>query len=187
MSAALPLLLGVLLLDPSAAEKVEVAESIVELEDDGRDERIRENAKEAEKLRISAERADFDREDGVVMFEGGAAVDYSADYQMRSDRIFVFFAGSNELDRIVAVGNVAITNGVRVGECASAVFRRKAGEIEMFGAADGRLARLAERGSNDVAGRRIKFWTDAEQVEIFDSEIAFAKGARKVKVKGAHE
>jgi len=190
VSAGLSLLLGVLLIaDPEAAERIEVAERIVELEDEGMADRVRENAKEAERLRISAARGDFDRNEGVALFEGAATVDYSADYHMRSDRLFAFFRGSNQLDRIVAAGHVSVRSGKRAGTCASAVFRRAAGEIEMFGS-DTELAHLSENGVDDLAGRRIKFWLDAEQVEIGDSEITFAKGAKKVRAataKGQHE
>ena len=130
--------------------------------------------KGGENLEISAVRADFDRENELVLFDGGAKVDYSAGYHLESDRIFVFFAGSNDVDRIVALGNVSVSNANRRGYCDNAVLRRWSREVEMLGG-DGKLARLEEAGSSEVVGRRIRFWFDSEQVEIDGSELVFAK------------
>lgn len=150
------------------AEEIKVAESIVETEDKGgnRSTEMMDNAREAEAITISSERCDFDRTDGTVLFEGNAALEYSSGYTMNADRLFVYFVGSNEFDRIVCEGNVAFTNESRVGMCERAVFYRPQGEIVMFGGADGALARLAEQGADEIAGRRIRFWIDTEQVEV---------------------
>ena len=129
---------------------------------------------------ITSERSDFDREASVAMFEGKAQVSYSSGYYMWADQIYAFFAGSNDLNRVVATGNVAISNDTRIGRCASAVFKRRTQEIEMYGEKDGsNLARLAEIGKDEVAGGRIRFWADSDQVEVGGSEITFGKGKEK--------
>ena len=125
--------------------------------------------------KISAVRADFDRREGVAMFDGGVLVEYGDSYVMRAGRVFAFFAGSNELDRVVATGGVALTNETRSGSCASAVFRRREGEVEMYGGEDGTLASLSTGGADGVSGRVIRFWLDAEQVEVFGSEVRMGR------------
>lgn len=122
---------------------------------------------------IRARRADMDREDGVIMFEGGVSVHYSDEYSMNADRIFAFLRGSNTLSRIVATGGVAITNKTRSGSCAMAVYRDRERRVEMYGSADS-VARLVEGGGkrNDVIGSKITFWIDAEQVEVIAPEIS---------------
>jgi len=127
-----------------------------------------------ESARITSRTSDFDRKEGVVMFEGNVVVSYAADYTMCSDRLYMFLAGSNELSRVVAVGNVTITNASRVGSCAMATFRRKRSEIEMFGDERGGVARLADSGEEAGAleGARIKFWLDTEQVEVERSRLS---------------
>ena len=74
----------------------------------------------------------------------------------------------------MALGNVSITNDTRTGTCAMATFRRKRGEIEMFGDGKETLAHLVERGreSSALEGTRIRFWLDAEQVEVENSRIS---------------
>ena len=124
--------------------------------------------------RITSRSADLDRREGVVMFEGDVVVRYSNDCMMCADRLYMFLAGTNELSRVVALGNVSITNDTRSGTCAMATFRRKKSEIEMFGDGTNVVARLVERGEDAAAleGTRIRFWLDSEQIEVEDSRIS---------------
>lgn len=180
MSALFASLFAVLLLtDTESAEDVAVAKVIVETEDKGkgRSAEVVESARDADVLTITSDRCDFDRTDGVVLFDGQAALSYSSDYTMNADRLFVYFVGSNQFERVVCEGHVALTNETRVGMCDRAVFHRAAGEIVMFGGADGSLARLAEQGMDEIAGRRIRFWIDTEQVEVSGATLTFERGA----------
>ena len=124
--------------------------------------------------RITSRRSDFDREANVVMFEGDVVARYSSDYTMCADRLYMFLAGTNELSRVVALGNVSITNATRSGDCAMATYRRKKGEVEMFGSETNVLARLNEGGENAarLEGTRIRFWLDTEQVEVDNPRIS---------------
>lgn len=178
MTGALAGLLAVMLLaDPT--EVIDAAAAAAVSEDADRVERVGRTA-EVTRARVTSRASDFDRLEGVAMFEGDVVVTYSDDYTMCADRLYMFMSKSNEMSRVVAVGNVSITNDTRVGTCAMATYRRRRGEIEMFG--DGAtLARLVENGeeASAVAGRRIRFWLDAEQVEIEDSRIDVqTKGAK---------
>lgn len=124
-------------------------------------------------IRITSRTGDFDRKDGVAMFEGDVLVRYAGGVTLRSDRMFMFLGGANELNRVVAIGNVAVSNETRQGFCAYATFRRAKGEVEMFGDGKGVPARLVDSGENagEIEGTRIKFWLDSEQVEVQDSRI----------------
>lgn len=125
-------------------------------------------------VRVTSRSADLDRAEGVVLFEGDVVVRCSENLQMRADRLYMFAAGSNGLSRVVAVGNVSVTNDLRSGTCAMATYRRKKGEIEMFWDGKGRLARLEESGRANgvVEGTRIKFYLEAEQMEVENSQIS---------------
>ena len=173
--AVLPTLLAVMLItEPDEVIDAEAAAAISEdanrVEVAGRKER----ETEVKSARITSRTADLDRKEGVVMFEGDVVVRYSNDCTMCADRLFVFLAGTNELSRVVALGNVSITNDTRTGTCAMATFRRKRSEIEMFGDGKGKLAHLAENGDDAgaIRGSRIKFWLDTEQVEVENSRIS---------------
>ena len=130
--------------------------------------------KEIKSARITSRSADLDRKEGVVMFEGDVVVRYSNDCMMCADRLYMFLAGTNALNRIVALGNVSITNDVRTGTCAMATFRRKRSEIEMFGDGKATFARLVDHGdaAGALEGTRIRFWLDTEQVEVEKSRIS---------------
>ena len=85
--------------------------------------------------------------------------------------------------RVVAVGNVVVTNAARVGTCAMATYRRAKREIEMFGDGKGGYARLVDFGEHpgELEGERIRFWLDAEQVEVENARITTgAKGGMEL-------
>lgn len=169
-------LLSVLLLPGPDPEKAPVAPvpatSVGKVADDG----LFPDMKSAGHARISSVRADLDRAAGVACFEGDAVVDYGDDCRLCADTIFVFFSQSNGLERVVASGNVTVSNDMRRGSCESAVFRRGPGQIEMYGDGADRLARLSNGPSDEVAGKVVKFWLDAEQVEVLGSEIKVGRG-----------
>ena len=131
--------------------------------------------------KITSRSCDFDRKEGVILFEGNVSVHYSDDYRMDSDRLYMFLAGSNELQRVVALGNVFITNDLRVGTCEMATYRRKKSEIEMFGDGKGKLANLVEYGkdASSLSGTRIRFWLDTEQVEVENTRISVKQEGEK--------
>ena len=174
MIAGLSAILAVMLLtEPD--EVIDAAAAAAISEDANRVELAgQKEATEIKSARITSRSADLDRKEGVVMFEGDVVVRYSNDCTMCADRLYMFLAGSNELSRVVALGNVSITNDTRTGTCAMATFRRKRSEIEMFGDGTNAVARLVERGEDAAAleGTRIKFWLDSEQIEVEDSRIS---------------
>lgn len=136
----------------------------------------------AQVMRISSRRCDIDRDKGIAFYEGDVFVEYLPSATLSSDRLFAFFK-SNELVRVVALGNVAVTNESRFGACDRASFARLESEIEMYGeeGPGGAKAHLVEPGSNEVIGSRIKFWIDGEQVEVTDAELTVEKGKEGVR------
>lgn len=129
-------------------------------------------------LVITSRRCDFDREEHVVLFDHDVHVKYGELYTLSADRIFVFLSEQNELIRIVALGSVEVADDRRSGSCARAIFRRDVNEIEMFGDKSGKKAHLQEADGNAVDGSRIKFWLDAEQVEIVDSVLTVKRNKK---------
>lgn len=128
-------------------------------------------------VKITSERTDYDRREGVIMFDKDVFVD-DAEYKMHSDQLYVFLDGTNELKRIVAIGNVSITNETRVGSCAKAAYTKSVGKVVMYGDTNGVRARLADHGKrkSEVEGRKITFWIDSEQVEVEGSTVTLDAG-----------
>lgn len=128
-------------------------------------------------VKITSERTDYDRREGVIMFDKDVFVD-DDEYKMHSDQLYVFLDGTNELKRIVAIGNVSITNETRVGSCAKAAYTKSVGKVVMYGDADGTRAKLADYGKrkSEVEGRKITFWIDSEQVEVEGSTVTLDAG-----------
>lgn len=127
---------------------------------------------------ITSRRCDFDRGEGVVMFDGNVYIDFDG-YQMASDRLFAFLSGTNEITRVVAIGSVSVTNGTRIGTCSMAAYDKRKGRVEMFsGSKGGAPARLDDTrsGGGTVEGSKITFWTESEEVEIENSMIEVNSG-----------
>ena len=137
-------------------------------------------AKEKKKLSgraavITADRTDYDRKEGVILFDRNVFVD-DEQYKMHADRLFVFLDGTNDLKRLVALGNVSITNESRTASCARAVYTKAASRIVMYGEeAGGRPAMLsdgAKKGqASTVQGKRITYWLDTGAATVEGSVI----------------
>lgn len=129
-------------------------------------------------VKITSARTDYDRKEGVIMFDGGVCVD-DAEYQMHADQLYVFLDGTNDLKRIVAIGHVAITNDLRVGTCAKATYSKATSKIVMYGDSEsGEKARLVDdsKRRSEVEGVKITFWADSEQVEVEGSTVTLDAG-----------
>ena len=128
-------------------------------------------------VKITSERTDYDRKEGVIMFDRNVCVD-DVEYKMHANQLYVFLDGTNDLKRIVASGNVAITNETRVGTCAKAAYTKSTSKIVMYGDGASVMARLEDNGKNrsSVEGRKITFWIDSEQVEVEGSTVTLDAG-----------
>ena len=129
--------------------------------------------RESGPARISSTKAYYDRKEGYAVFTGNVHVD-SEEYQMHAKKAYVFFEGTNELRRIVATGNVAITNFTKRAYGTKASYHRQNGMIVLYGddktAAEVRDESKAE--DQVVRGSKIRFWTMSEQIEVLDAFIS---------------
>ena len=127
----------------------------------------------------------YDRKEGFAYFSGGVSVD-DAEYQLHADRAYVFMDGTNELRRIVALGNVAMTNGTKRAYGEKATYYRDPGMVVLHsgerGAAE--VQDVADGGARIVRGKKIKFWTSSEQVEVVEAEITAPSGSGLGALKG---
>jgi lipopolysaccharide transport protein LptA len=121
---------------------------------------------------ITAEKIEFDNKEGVILFDENVLVD-DVQFLMRSDRLLVFMQGTNEVQQIMAVGRVNITNQTRVASCDKAVYTKKDGQIVMSGNA--RLMRQGD-GGGEVTGTRITFWLDDERMEVSPGRVVLPPG-----------
>ena len=120
---------------------------------------------------ITAERIEFDNKEGIILFDENVLVD-DEQFLMRANRLLVFMEGTNDVQQIMAVGNVSITNQNRAASCEKAVFTKKDGQIVMTG-----KARLHQGdGGGEVTGDRITFWLDDERMEVYPGRVVLPPG-----------
>ena len=158
----------------SAAPEVTVEKAAEEAKKDGKQEK--KEKPPARDAIITADRTDYDRKEGVVLFDRNVYVD-DAQYQMHADRLYLFLDGTNDLKRLVALGHVAITNEDKRAYCARATFNKQLGRVVMY-SSDEITAQLHEEGKkgSDVKGEKITFWLDSEQVEVENPVITMPGG-----------
>lgn len=164
----LPILLGVLLLStPRDTERTEPLHPTTAANTSAEAPTLRKD------MHIRSTSCDYDGKSGAIVFKGDVHVDYEDEYTLTAERVLVLLAESNRLERVVASGNVVISNGLHMGTCAVATYNKTRGEVEMFGERD-RQAHLIEYGenTNEVEGDRIRFWIGSEEVEIFNSRLS---------------
>lgn len=122
--------------------------------------------------RITAATTYYDRKEGVAILTGNVYVN-DEEYQLHADKAFVFMNGTNDLERIVAVGNVAMTNENKRAYGAKVSYYRNRGMVVLH-SDENRAAEVREvkpDGDQVVRGRKIRFWIDSEQVEVLEAVI----------------
>lgn len=125
--------------------------------------------------RITAASTYYDSKDGVAFFSGHVYVD-DEEYQLHADRAYVFMNkdGTNDLKRIVALGNVALTNGTKMAYGAKVSYHRDSGMVVLYGD-EAVAAEVRDEKDNPpqvVVGDKIKFWTDSQQVLVEKARIS---------------
>ena len=134
--------------------------------------KVAKKEKKKRDAKITSRSTYYDRKEGIGVFTGNVHVD-DEEYQMHADKVYLFMKGTNELDRIVAVGNVAMTNDTKRAYGAKVSYYRNPGLVVLY-SGDGITAEVrdaAKSGEQVVRGKKIRFWTNSEQVEVLEAEI----------------
>ena len=97
-------------------------------------------------VRVTSDRSTYLRKDGVLAFEGNVCVD-DVEFKMHAREVNLFLEGTNELKRVVAIGDVVVTNGLRNGSCAKATYNKALSKVVLYGdPKTGTLAVLRDEG-----------------------------------------
>ena len=131
-----------------------------------------QQAKTGRPAKITSASTFYDRKEGVVMFDRNVHVD-DENFQMWADKAYVFLQGTNDVRRIVAIGNVALTNEARRAYGVKASYYKDGGMVVLYGNAE-QVAEVRDESKVDdqsVKGSKIKFWIDSEQVQVIDADI----------------
>ena len=114
--------------------------------------------------RITAKRMEYDYKEAVALFDEDVVVT-DPKFRMNSEKMIVFFQGTNEMKQLVVMGNVSISNDNRTAVCEKAVYTKATGQIVMTGNAV--LQRVGQGEAGKVTGDRITIWVDEERIEVY--------------------
>ena len=83
---------------------------------------------------------------------------------------------AGDVRRVVAIGNVAMTNDAHRAYGAKATYSKKNGLVVLY-SGDGITAEVRDESKAQpqiVRGKRIRFWIDSEQVEVDEADLTGA-------------
>lgn len=128
---------------------------------------------DAKNLRLTGDRAAYSRNDGIVMFSGSVFLKES-DKAIKCNKAYAFLEGTNDVRRVVAMGNVRFNDLSRKGGCPRADYDRRNERLTMHSDMKN-MAFIEENGANKwrLEGRKITFWPKSEQVEV-DNAVIYA-------------
>ena len=120
--------------------------------------------------KITAASTYYDSKEGVAYFAGNVSVD-DQEYQLHADRAYVFMdkTGTNDLKRIVAIGNVALTNDTKRAYGGKASYYHEAGMVVLYAPEEGGACEVRDEKTDppqSVQGSKIKFWIGSEQIQV---------------------
>lgn len=116
-------------------------------------------AADANKTVITAKRASFDYKSSIAEFVGDVVV-VDPEVTMNSDKLTVFFDGSNDVKSVVALGNVRLRYQGKAATCKKAVYIAKDGYIAMSGDA------TIREGRDTIVGKVIQIWIRDEKMTV---------------------
>ena len=115
----------------------------------------------------------FDNYTEMTASVAGTSTTYGFEFSLYyADRAYVFMdkTGTNELKRIVAVGNVALTNDTKRAYGGKAAYYREAGMVVLYAPTSGcRYCEVRDEKTDppqSVKGEKIKFWIGSEQIQV---------------------
>lgn len=114
--------------------------------------------------KITAKHMEYNAQEGVAILTDEVVVD-DARFKLTADKLFVFTAGENQLDRLVVMGNVEVDSEGRHASCDRAVYTEADGRLVMVGNA--KLVSQADGQARTVMGDKITIWTNEERIEVY--------------------
>jgi len=108
---------------------------------------------------ITAKRGSFDYKGSIAEFVGDVKV-VDPEVTMQSDKLTVFFDGSNEVKSVMALGNVRLRYQGKTATCAKAVYIAQDGYIAMTGDA------TIRDGKDTIVGKVIQIWIHDEKMTV---------------------
>lgn len=130
--------------------------------------------------RVTSQSAYYDHAEGYAYFNGAVHVD-DPEYQLHADRAYVFMDGTNALKKIVALGHVAMTNGLRRASGDKVTYYKKSGLVILATDKEGKfpaeVREKAQDGDRVIRGKKIKFWTTSRQVEVEEAWLEAQRSA----------
>lgn len=115
-------------------------------------------------VEITSDRLDLDQAAGTAVFVGSVKVG-QGELRLAADRVQVFYAagtggGQGQVERMVANGNVTLSNGSEAAEADQATYEVAAGTVDMAGNV------LLTQGRNALSSQKLHIDLDAGTAQV---------------------
>ena len=123
--------------------------------------------------RITADRTFYDHIQNLVVFSGNVKVE-DDETVIHAAKAVLAMNETNSINRVVALGGVALTNGTRRAYGEKLSYRSSSNLAILYAPSNGVAKVIDENpeGEDVVQGRKLRFWTDSQQVEVVDAELS---------------
>jgi len=125
---------------------------------------------------ITSVTSELDYKEGVILFDKNVVVD-DPQFMLKCDRLLIFMESTNDVNQVMALGNVNFSNDVHSATCDKAVYTRKDGQLVLSGDV---ILKTAGETTGELRGKKVVIWVDDERVEVLEGvEIKLPPGAFK--------
>jgi len=123
-----------------------------------------QNHDRSQPVEITSDRLDLDQAAGTAVFAGNVKVG-QGELRLAADRVQVFYVagtgdGAGQVQRMVANGNVTLSNGSEAAEAEQAVYEVVAGTVDMQGDV------LLTQGRNALSSQKLHIDLDAGTAQV---------------------
>ncbi len=109
---------------------------------------------------ITADRLEFDYNAYIAQFEDNVVVT-DPEFRLTADVMVVYFENTNEVKRVVAVGNVFLQSGDMTAVCGKATYTRATGQVLIEEGTP-----VVTKGENRITGEKMAIWLKEQRVVV---------------------
>ena len=123
-------------------------------------------------MTITSERLELDYKEFVVAFDENVHVT-DPQFVMTADRVLVFLENTNQIKRIIALGNVVISQTDRHATCDKAVYEKGTEQVTLTGSP------VLTRGNDRVTGSEIVVYMNDQRVVVKNGRMIISPETMK--------
>jgi len=109
---------------------------------------------------ITSDRLEFDYKDFIARFEDNVVVT-DPEFSLKANVMVVYFENTNEIQRVIAAGEVFLRSGDMTAVCGKATYTRATGQVLIEDDTP-----VVTKGENRITGEKMAIWLKEQRVVV---------------------